>query len=81
MSIKWEKKDGTNEGKLTFEIAPEKIKEGLNSAFNRVKKSLNVPGFRKGKVPRQMLLKKQISIQLINHKLMLNQWNQMLHGY
>ena len=43
MSIKWEKKDGTNEGKLTFEIAPEKIKEGLNSAFNRVKKSLNVP--------------------------------------
>ena len=42
MSIKWEKKDGTNEGKLTFEIAPEKIKEGLNSAFNRVKKSLNV---------------------------------------
>lgn len=57
MSIKWEKKDGTNEGKLTFEIAPEKIKEGLNSAFNRVKKSLNVPGFRKGKVPRQIFNK------------------------
>ena len=55
MSIKWEKKDGTNEGKLTFEIAPEKIKEGLNSAINRVKKSLNVPGFRKGKAPRKII--------------------------
>lgn len=54
MSVKWEKEDGTNNGKLTFEIAPEKIKEGLNIAFNRVKKNLNVPGFRKGRVPRQI---------------------------
>lgn len=29
----------------------------MNSAFNRVKKSLNVPGFRKGKVPRQIFNK------------------------
>ena len=48
------KEDGTNNGKLTFEIAPEKIKEGLDIAFNRVKKNLNVPGFRKGRVPRQI---------------------------
>ena len=54
MSVKWEKEDGTNNGKLTFEIAPEKIKEGLDIAFNRVKKNLNVPGFRKGRVPRQI---------------------------
>ena len=57
MSAKWEKQEGTNEGKLTFEIAPEKVKEGLDIAFNRVKKSLNVPGFRKGKVPRQIFNK------------------------
>ena len=54
MSVKWGKEDGTNNGKLTFEIAPEKIKEGLDIAFNRVKKNLNVPGFRKGRVPRQI---------------------------
>lgn len=57
MSVKWEKNEGTNEGKLTFEIEPAKIKEGLDTAFNRVKKSLNVPGFRKGKVPRQIFNK------------------------
>ena len=42
---------------MTFEIEPAKIKEGLDVAFNRVKKSLNVPGFRKGKVPRQIFNK------------------------
>ncbi|SEM67650.1 trigger factor [Ligilactobacillus sp. WC1T17] len=57
MSVKWEKEEGTNNGKLTFEIEPAKIKEGLDVAFNRVKNSLNVPGFRKGKVPRQIFNK------------------------
>ena len=57
MSVKWEKEEGTNNGKLTFEIETEKIKEGLETAFNRVKKTLNVPGFRKGKVPRQIFNK------------------------
>lgn len=57
MSVKWEKEEGTNNGKLTFEIEPAKIKEGLDAAFNRVKKTLNVPGFRKGKVPRQVFNK------------------------
>ncbi|KRN05302.1 trigger factor, PPIase [Liquorilactobacillus sucicola DSM 21376 = JCM 15457] len=53
MSTKWEKQ-GANTGKLTFEITPDKVKEGLDAAFKRVKKNLNVPGFRKGKVPRQI---------------------------
>lgn len=57
MSVKWEKEEGTNNGKLTFEIEPAKIKGGLDTAFNRVKKTLNVPGFRKGKVPRQIFNK------------------------
>ncbi|MCX2455690.1 trigger factor [Lacticaseibacillus nasuensis] len=51
MAAKWEKTD-TNEGALTFDIAPDKIKEGLDKAFDRVKKNLNVPGFRKGHVSR-----------------------------
>lgn len=53
MSVKWEK-TGDNKGTLTFTVAPDKVNEGLDVAFNRVKKSLNVPGFRKGKVPRQI---------------------------
>ncbi|EHC6547389.1 trigger factor, partial [Listeria monocytogenes] len=32
----------------------EKVKEGLDRAFVKVRKTLNVPGFRKGKVPRQI---------------------------
>ncbi|KRL04624.1 trigger factor [Liquorilactobacillus oeni] len=56
MSAKWEKQ-GENTGKLTFEISPDKIKEGLDLAFKRVKKDLNVPGFRKGRVPRQVFNK------------------------
>ncbi|ATU68923.1 trigger factor [Levilactobacillus brevis] len=53
MAAKWEKKDN-NQGELTFEIAPDKIKEGLDKAFQRTKKNLAVPGFRKGRVPRQI---------------------------
>lgn len=51
MATKWEKK-GTNDGELTFEISINEINKGLDQAFKRVKKNLNVPGFRKGKVPR-----------------------------
>ncbi|ENM2615848.1 trigger factor [Listeria monocytogenes] len=53
MSVKWEKQEG-NVGKLTFEIEQEKVNEGLDRAFVKVRKTLNVPGFRKGKVPRQI---------------------------
>ncbi|AYM03039.1 trigger factor [Levilactobacillus yiduensis] len=53
MAAKWEKKEA-NQGELTFEIAPDKIKEGLDKAFQRTKKNLAVPGFRKGRVPRQI---------------------------
>lgn len=50
-------KTGTNEGKLTFEVGTDMIKEGVDKAFQRTKKSLNVPGFRKGHVPRQIFNK------------------------
>ncbi|WP_262349929.1 trigger factor, partial [Lactiplantibacillus plantarum] len=53
MAAKWEKKEG-NQGELTFEIGADKISEGIDKAFQRTKKNLNVPGFRKGKVPRQI---------------------------
>ncbi|MDN6627150.1 MAG: trigger factor [Pisciglobus halotolerans] len=53
MTAKWEKK-GANDGIVSFEISEDKVKKGLDKTFNRVKKSLNVPGFRKGKVPRNV---------------------------
>ncbi|EHO54022.1 trigger factor [Lentilactobacillus kisonensis] len=56
MSAKWEKK-GTNDGELTFEIGPDSIKTGLDRAFEKNKKSIRVPGFRKGKVPRSIFTK------------------------
>ena len=51
MTAKWEK-TATNEGELTFSVDQKEIQKGLTVAFNRVKKNLNVPGFRKGKVSR-----------------------------
>ena len=51
MTAKWEK-TATNEGVLTFSVDQKEIQKGLTVAFNRVKKNLNVPGFRKGKVSR-----------------------------
>lgn len=53
MTVKWEK-TGTNDGVLTFLIEQAEIQKGLTTAFNKVKGNLNVPGFRKGKVSRQV---------------------------
>ena len=51
MTAKWEKKEG-NIGTLTFEVDVEKFNEGLDVAFKKVVKDTQIPGFRKGKVPR-----------------------------
>src|SRR5690625_1805499 len=53
MSAKWEKKEG-NQGVLTFEIAPEEFEKALDQAFKKVVKTIEIPGFRKGKVPRKI---------------------------
>lgn len=57
MSSKWEKLEG-NRGVLTIEVSAEKVSEGLDAAFKKVVKQVNVPGFRKGKMPRQMFEKR-----------------------
>lgn len=53
MSAKWEKLEG-NQGKLTVEVDAEIFNKALDQAFKKVQKQLNVPGFRKGRVPRQI---------------------------
>lgn len=57
MSVKWEKQEG-NTGVLTIEVPAEKVNAGLDKAFKKVVKEINVPGFRKGKMPRQMFEKR-----------------------
>ncbi|MBI5974204.1 trigger factor [Staphylococcus canis] len=51
MTATWEKKEG-NEGLLQVTVPAEEVDKALDKAFKKVVKSINVPGFRKGKVPR-----------------------------
>ncbi|MDF2909427.1 MAG: trigger factor [Sporolactobacillus laevolacticus] len=51
VEAKWEKKEG-NVGTLTFEVDAESFNQALDKAFKKVVKKVNVPGFRKGRVPR-----------------------------
>ena len=56
MTAKWEKKV-TNDGVLTFEIDKDTVAKELTTTFNKVKKNLSAPGFRKGKISRQLFNK------------------------
>ncbi|HEN6426030.1 TPA: trigger factor [Streptococcus agalactiae] len=57
MSTSFENK-ATNRGIITFTISQDEIKPSLDQAFNKVKKDLNVPGFRKGHMPRTVFNQK-----------------------
>ncbi len=57
MSVSFESKE-TTRGVLTFTISQEQIKPELDRVFNSVKKTLNVPGFRKGHLPRPVFNQK-----------------------
>ncbi|WP_368644839.1 trigger factor [Alkalibacterium putridalgicola] len=47
-------KTGPTTGRLEFTIDQETVKQGLDKTFKKVQKNLNVPGFRKGRVPRRI---------------------------
>lgn len=53
MTAKWEKQEG-NQGVLTIEVSAEEFERGLDQAFKKVVKDVQIPGFRKGKVPRKI---------------------------
>ena len=46
-----------NMAKLTIEVSAEELEKALNTAYNKQKRQISVPGFRKGKVPRAMIEK------------------------
>ena len=56
MSVTVEKKDN-NMAVLTIEVPAEKFVEAIEKAYQRQKKSIVIPGFRKGKAPRRMIQK------------------------
>ncbi|WP_459499249.1 trigger factor [Bacillus sp. C1] len=53
MAVKWEKLEG-NVGVLTIEVDAKEVNNSLDAAFKKVVKTINVPGFRKGKMPRPL---------------------------
>ncbi|WJH32500.1 trigger factor [Paenibacillus sp. CC-CFT747] len=53
MKASWEKIE-KNQGVLTVEVEAEKVAVALDKAFKKVAAKVNVPGFRKGKVPRSL---------------------------
>ena len=46
-----------NMAKLTIEGPAEELEKALEKAYQKQKKNISVPGFRKGKVPRAMVEK------------------------
>lgn len=56
MSLQVEKLEG-NMAKLTIEVSSEDFEKAIESAYQKNKGKISVPGFRKGKVPRKMIEK------------------------
>ena len=56
MSVKVETLE-KNMAKLVIEVPAEELEKALQAAYNKNKKKISIPGFRKGKVPRQMVEK------------------------
>lgn len=56
MSVQVEKQE-KNMAKLTIEVSAEKVEKAIQSAYQKERKHINIPGFRKGKAPRQLIEK------------------------
>ena len=41
--------------KLTIEVEPGQFEEAIERAYNKQKGRINIPGFRKGKAPRNVI--------------------------
>ncbi|MEX2421919.1 MAG: trigger factor family protein, partial [Actinomycetota bacterium] len=46
---------GKHAVKLTVEVPPEEYTPDIEAAYRRIASSINIPGFRKGKVPRKII--------------------------
>lgn len=57
MNVKVEKTENNNEVKLEFTVEAEKFDGAIKTVFNKSAKYFNIPGFRKGKAPYQIVEK------------------------
>lgn len=53
MTAKWEKTEA-NVGVLEVEVASERFSQAMDDAFKKVVRNVNLPGFRKGRIPRKI---------------------------
>ena len=56
MSVQVEKLE-KNMAKLTIEVSAEELEKAIEKVYQKQKKNISIPGFRKGKVPRAMVEK------------------------
>lgn len=56
MSVQVEKSE-KNMAKLTIEVPAEDVEKAIQSVYQKMRRNINVPGFRKGKAPRQLIEK------------------------
>lgn len=56
MSLQVEKLEH-NMAKLTIEVGADEVEKAIQAAYLKQRKKISIPGFRKGKVPRQMIEK------------------------
>ena len=54
MNVKNIEKNG-NQATITIEIDKELMEKGVNAAYMKARKNIQIPGFRKGKAPRKMI--------------------------
>ena len=55
MSVKVENTENKNEVKLSFVVEAEKFEEAMKKVYTKTAKYFNIPGFRKGKAPMQLV--------------------------
>ena len=55
MDVKVEKTENKNEVKLSFTVEAEKFEEAMKKVYTKTAKYFNIPGFRKGKAPMQLV--------------------------
>jgi trigger factor len=53
--------------KLNIEVTPDELKPSIDHAYSHIAESVNIPGFRKGKVPPQLIDQRVGREEVLNH--------------
>src|SRR5690606_20450328 len=53
--------------KMTLEVTPEELKPSIDHAYKHIAEQVNIPGFRKGKVPAAIIDQRVGREEVMNH--------------